>query len=313
MSDRARAYWRLLNSVEDYFRYGERAEHDEPGSVRPVEEVRPERAARAAEGGEARAPRGRAGSGAASQAPQPPSASNRLAPDHADGDDELAVRRRRLAMLEERVHSCTRCPLHEGRMKAVPGQGVFDPLVMVIGEGPGADEDRRGLPFVGRAGQFLDKWLEAIDLDRSTNAYIGNIVKCRPPNNRDPRPNESEACLPYLREQIELIRPQAVLTVGRVASGILIGTKAGIGSLRGRTFYYNGIPLIPTYHPSGVLRNPELKRPVWEDLKRLRALIERERGGGGPGDGDGGGPSGGDEAGRRPGAPPADRGDGDRA
>jgi DNA polymerase len=161
-------------------------------------------------------------------------------------------------------------------MNAVPGQGVLDPLVMVVGEGPGADEDRRGLPFVGRAGQFLDRWLEAIDLDRNTNAYIANIVKCRPPGNRDPRSSEAEACLPYLRDQIELVRPRVILTVGRVASGILIGTQAGIGSLRGRTFYYNGIPLVPTYHPSGVLRNPELKRPVWEDLKRLRVLLHRQ-------------------------------------
>ncbi|MFP4114420.1 MAG: uracil-DNA glycosylase [Spirochaetales bacterium] len=179
-------------------------------------------------------------------------------------------------------------------MKAVPGDGVLDPLVMVIGEGPGADEDRRGLPFVGRAGQFLDKWLEAIDLDRNTNVYIGNIVKCRPPGNRDPRPNESETCLPYLREQIDLIRPRAILTVGRVSTGILVGTNAGIGSLRGRTFYYNGIPLIPTYHPSGVLRNPDLKRPVWEDLKRLRALIDRD--GGADLAGGEAGPSGGGEA-----------------
>ncbi|TVQ27971.1 MAG: uracil-DNA glycosylase [Spirochaetaceae bacterium] len=178
-------------------------------------------------------------------------------------------------MLEERVRVCTRCALHEGRFNAVPGVGVLDPLVMVIGEGPGADEDRRGLPFVGRAGQFLDKWLEAIGLSRSSNAYITNIVKCRPPENRDPRPAESDACMPYLREQIELVRPQAILTVGRIASGILIGTGAGIGSLRGRTYYYNGIPLVPTYHPSGVLRNPELKRPVWEDLKRLNAMLDR--------------------------------------
>lgn len=165
-------------------------------------------------------------------------------------------------------------------MQAVPGEGVLDPLVLVVGEGPGADEDRRGLPFVGKAGQFLDRWLEAVDLDRRRNAYIGNVVKCRPPGNRDPRPEESDACLPYLREQVELIRPRTILTVGRIATGILVGTKAGITSLRGRTFYFNGIPLIPTFHPAAVLRSSDLKRPVWEDLKRLRTLLDRDAGSG---------------------------------
>lgn len=259
MSERARAYWKLLDSVEDLLRYGERTPRQPPGDVVLAEEQA------AAPAPEARHTR------EASLSPERRTDSE----DWDSHGDELGVRRRRLAMLEERVRGCTRCPLHEGRMNAVPGQGVLDPHVMVIGEGPGADEDRRGLPFVGRAGQFLDKWLEAVDLDRETNAYIANIVKCRPPDNRDPRSNEAEACLPYLRDQIDLVRPRVILTVGRVASGILIGTQAGIGSLRGRTFYYNGIPLVPTYHPSGVLRNPELKRPVWEDLKRLRAMIER--------------------------------------
>lgn len=237
MNERARAYWRLLDTVEDYIRYRERTPHRTPDQV----DVR--------------------SNGDSSSGSDTPS-------------DEM--RARRLAMLEERVRACTRCPLHEGRMQAVPGEGVLDPLVMVVGEGPGADEDRRGLPFVGKAGQFLDRWLEAIDLDRKRNAYIGNVVKCRPPGNRDPRPFESEACLPYLREQIELIRPRAILSVGRIATGILVGTNAGITSLRGRTFYFNGITLIPTFHPAAVLRTPDLKRPVWEDLKRLRAVLDRD-------------------------------------
>ncbi len=192
----------------------------------------------------------------------------------AAGTDDREQRQQRLAAIAERVRRCTRCPLAEGRMNAVPGEGALDPLVMVIGEGPGADEDRRGIPFIGRAGQYLDKWLDAIGVSRDKSAFIGNIVKCRPPGNRDPKPFESDACMPYLREQIEVIRPKTILSVGRVASGLLIGSSAGIGSLRGRTYYYDGIPLIPTYHPSGVLRNPDFRRPVWDDLKRLVALLE---------------------------------------
>ncbi len=246
MGEREIAYWRVLDTVEDYLRYGERTPHETPTSVMPVGPSRraAETVVRAAE------------------------------VDGADRCDDETDRRRRLERLEERVRACTRCPLHEGRMQAVPGEGVLDPLVLVVGEGPGAEEDRRGLPFVGKAGQFLDRWLEAIDLDRHRNAYIGNVVKCRPPGNRDPRPEESDACLPYLREQVDLIRPQAILTVGRVATGVLVGTKAGITSLRGRRFYFNGIPLIPTFHPAAVLRSSDLKRPVWEDLKRLRTLLD---------------------------------------
>ncbi len=268
MSDHARAYWRLLDTVEDYLRYGERTPHQAPQRIGVPEREAPDEAI-----AEARNVRGAVDGPAAGASVMPP-------PDVATDDPERAVRLRRLGMLEERVRACTRCPLHEGRMHAVPGEGVLDPLVMVVGEGPGADEDRRGLPFVGKAGQFLDRWLDAISLSRRHNAYIANVVKCRPPGNRDPRPHESEACLPYLREQIDLIRPRGILTVGRVATGILVGTNAGITSLRGRTFYFNGIPLIPTFHPAAVLRSPDLKRPVWEDLKRMRELIDRGSSGG---------------------------------
>ncbi len=277
MGEREMAYWRMLDTVEDYLRYGERTPHETPARVEPGGPSRSPRVRRSSgdAAGAGANPGGAAGGSGDAGAPAagPPSPG-------ADQSRDEADRRSRLARLEERVRVCTRCALHEGRMQAVPGEGMLDPLVMVVGEGPGADEDRRGLPFVGKAGQFLDRWLEAVDLDRRRNAYIGNVVKCRPPGNRDPRPEESDACLPYLREQIELIRPRTILTVGRVATGILVGTKAGITSLRGRTFYFNGIPLIPTFHPAAVLRSPDLKRPVWEDLKRLRALLDRDGGGG---------------------------------
>jgi DNA polymerase len=174
--------------------------------------------------------------------------------------------------IAEQVSACTLCRLHEGRRFAVPGEGAAPALVMVIGEGPGADENRTGRPFVGRAGQYLDRWLAAVGLDRKTNCFIGNIVKCRPPGNRDPHPDEAAACLPYLEAQIRLIEPRAILTVGRIATQILCQRSEGIGQLRGSDLNYRGIPVVATYHPSAVLRNTDLRKPVWEDLKRLQAL-----------------------------------------
>ena len=179
-----------------------------------------------------------------------------------------------LRALEDEVRECTRCGLSSGRKNAVPGKGAENPMVMIIGEGPGAEEDQTGVPFVGRAGRYLDKWLDAIGLSRETDTYIGNIVKCRPPGNRDPRPEESSACLPFLIRQIELLRPTAILTVGRIASQILLETSRGIGATRGRVYQFHDIPLVATYHPSGVLRNPEYRAPVWEDLKLLKTLLE---------------------------------------
>ncbi len=179
-----------------------------------------------------------------------------------------------LARLIAEITACRACALGAARKNAVPGVGALDPLVMVVGEGPGAEEDAQGLPFVGAAGRYLDKWLEAIELSRDTNAYIANIVKCRPPSNRDPVPEEIETCTPYLARQIELVNPRALLAVGRFAAGFLTGRPDGIGRLRGTVYDYRGRPLIVTYHPSGVLRNPEWRRPVWEDLKLLRDAID---------------------------------------
>lgn len=179
-------------------------------------------------------------------------------------------RRTRLQALHERVLVCDACPLSMGRTHAVPGEGVLDPLVMIVGEGPGYHEDREGRPFVGKAGQYLDRWLTAIGLARDRNVFIANIVKCRPPNNRDPLPEESDACAPYLREQIALVRPRIIVTVGRISTRILSGATQGITRIHGSFYRYEGIPLVPTFHPSAVLRNPAYRRPVWEDLKRVR-------------------------------------------
>ncbi len=180
---------------------------------------------------------------------------------------EAAVRK-----IADEVLTCMRCPLASARKKAVPGYGVLDPLVMVIGEAPGAEEDRQGLPFVGAAGKYLDKWLAALGLTRGADTFIGNIIKCRPPGNRDPYPEEQQACIPYLKEQIACVRPKTILCVGRIASQILLDTETAMGRLRGTAYQFEGIPLVVTYHPSAVLRNPEYRRPVWDDLKLLQSL-----------------------------------------
>ncbi len=178
-----------------------------------------------------------------------------------------------LEALRARVLACESCGLSQGRQRAVFGQGVARPVVLVVGEGPGAEEDRQGLPFVGASGQLLDKMLASIGLSRGTNCYIANIVKCRPPNNREPLPGERAACLPYLREQIRLLAPKAILCAGRTAAQTLLGTTEGINRLRTRTHELGGIPLVATFHPSALLRDDTLKRPAWEDLKRLRDLL----------------------------------------
>ena len=178
------------------------------------------------------------------------------------------------------VVQCSACVLGQTRTHPVAGEGPEELSrltnsveVMVIGEGPGADEDRQGRPFVGRAGQRLDKMLEAIQLSRKTNCYITNVVKCRPPQNRDPAPEERSCCAAFLDAQIRLLRPKMILVMGRIAAQHLLQTSDGIGKLRGRFFDYQGIPLMPTYHPSALLRDESLKRPAWEDLKRFRARL----------------------------------------
>lgn len=179
-----------------------------------------------------------------------------------------------LLELERQVQACRACQLAAGRQHVVFGQGVTNPTVLVVGEGPGAEEDNQGLPFVGASGKLLDKMLASIGLSRETNCYIANVVKCRPPNNREPTPEERARCLPYLQRQIQLLAPEAILCAGRTAIQALLGTTEGINRLRGKTYDYEGIPVIATYHPSALLRDESLKRPAWEDLKRLRALFQ---------------------------------------
>ena len=176
-----------------------------------------------------------------------------------------------LADLDKQICTCVKCPLGHTRTKFVFGVGNPHATLMLIGEAPGADEDAQGEPFVGRAGQLLNKILEAINFKRG-DVYICNILKCRPPNNRTPQPDEVEQCIPYLQKQIELIKPKVILCLGLVAAQNLLHTTEGLGKLRGRVITYEGIPLMVTYHPAALLRNPNWKRPAWEDVKAVRKL-----------------------------------------
>lgn len=177
--------------------------------------------------------------------------------------------------LQETVRTCTRCALHEGRTQTVFGVGSRTADLLIIGEAPGAEEDRRGEPFVGRAGKLLNAMLAAIHLARE-EVYIANILKCRPPNNRDPRTDEQATCTPYLQRQIDLLQPRVILALGRVAAQWLLQSDAPIGRLRGRTFEYGrqSTPLVVSYHPAYLLRSPLQKSRSWEDLKSVKRLLK---------------------------------------
>jgi len=178
-----------------------------------------------------------------------------------------------LAELNAAICMCQKCPLGATRTKFVFGVGKPDTGVMVIGEAPGADEDAKGEPFVGRAGQLLNKILEAVNFARE-DVFIANILKCRPPNNRRPAPAEVEECEPYLWKQIELVKPKIILCLGLTAAQTLLKSTSSLGALRESVQTYRGIPLIVTYHPAALLRNPNWKRPTWEDVQKFRKLYD---------------------------------------
>ena len=177
--------------------------------------------------------------------------------------------------LRAEVLTCTKCTLHTSRTQGVFGVGNREAQWLVVGEAPGAEEDRRGEPFVGRAGHLLDAMLRAIGLNRLNNVYIANVLKSRPPGNRDPKPEEVAACLPFLMRQIELLRPRVMLAVGRIAAQNLLATDAPLGRLRGKVHHFGALntPLIVTYHPAYLLRTPSDKRKAWEDLKFARSVF----------------------------------------
>jgi DNA polymerase len=190
----------------------------------------------------------------------------------AHGGDKAAA----LAELCAEVLPCTKCALHATRTHTVFGVGNPAADLVFIGEAPGQDEDLQGEPFVGRSGQLLTKILGAIGYARE-DVYICNILKCRPPNNRDPLPSEVEQCEPHLRRQLAILRPRAICCLGRVAAQTLLGTDASLGKLRQSVHFYAGIPVTVTFHPAALLRNPGWKRDTWDDVRRLRALVDALR------------------------------------
>ena len=176
--------------------------------------------------------------------------------------------------LRQQALSCTRCRLSEGRRHVVFSDGNPSGRLMVVGEAPGAREDATGIPFVGQAGMLLDLILAAVDLSRRDSVYICNVLKCRPPGNRNPLPDEIESCAPLLKRQIELVAPEVLLAAGSFAAQWLTGTKRPLGKLRGRVYSYQGVPLVVTYHPAALLRNPGWNRLCWDDLQLLRQVMD---------------------------------------
>ena len=193
------------------------------------------------------------------------------------GDVELfggpITRAASLDDIAEMVRTCTRCPLYATAINPVPGEGSPAAQLMCIGEAPGATEDETGRPFVGQAGKLLTDILRAIKLSRE-EVFIANVMKHRPPGNRNPVPDEITACSPYLLRQVELIRPRVILALGTFAAQTLLDTKVAIGKLRGLMHWYHGTPLIATYHPAALLRNPGWKKPTWEDVKLVRRILD---------------------------------------
>jgi DNA polymerase len=188
--------------------------------------------------------------------------------------DHVASNLESLAGIERAVAKCERCKLYLTATNPVPGTGNSNADFMIVGEAPGANEDEQGVPFVGQAGQLLTKIIGAIDLGRD-DVFIANVLKHRPPGNRNPTPDEVAACSPYLVRQIELVKPKVILALGTFAAQTLLETKLTIGKLRGQIHRYHGVPLVVTYHPAALLRNPAWKRPTWEDVQLARRILDR--------------------------------------
>jgi len=191
-------------------------------------------------------------------------------------EESYEMKRAALVDLYREVENCRGCRLGSLRTKMVFGAGKASAPLMVIGEAPGYEEDRQGKPFVGKAGALLTKMLAAINIDRDRDVFITNILKCRPPENRDPDQTETVACIPILKRQIKIINPRAILALGRIAAHGLFNNADSIGKLRAEIHNYNGIPVVVTYHPAALLRNEQHKRPAWEDLKKLQTVLKEK-------------------------------------
>jgi len=211
-----------------------------------------------------------------------PASAGRLPPGPEEGAESTSIpvqfirTAEALAAIREDLGDCTRCKLHaQGRKQIVFGVGNPAADIMFVGEAPGADEDTQGIPFVGRAGQLLTKMIEAMGLSRD-EVYIANVLKCRPPGNRDPQPDEVAQCEPFLFRQIDSVQPKVIIALGAFAARALLKTQDPISRMRGRVHQYRGVDLIPTFHPSFLLRSPGYKREAWEDLKKALALLGRQ-------------------------------------
>lgn len=197
---------------------------------------------------------------------------------HLPGSDPRAD----LAELNREILQCRRCRLHETKTHYVPGEGSNRPDIVFVGEAPGETEDQFGRPFIGKAGQLLDKIIQKMGLSRDT-VFIGNVVKCRPPNNREPLKDEVEFCLPFLQRQIAILRPRVIVCLGKVALNNMLGTSHSMGRIRGQLLSFNGIPLVPTYHPAFILHKKDkeeiskAKWEVWEDMQKVLALLPGKR------------------------------------
>lgn len=178
-----------------------------------------------------------------------------------------------LDSFNQAICNCLKCPLGATRNKFVFGVGDPNADLVLVGEAPGADEDKLGEPFVGRAGKLLDQILDAVQLSRGDGVYIANILKCRPPGNRDPLPSEVEQCEPHLVKQLQLLQPKLIMALGRIAAQTLLRTTQSLTNLRGKVHDYHGIPLMVTFHPAALLRNPNWKRPTWEDVQKMKELL----------------------------------------
>jgi len=196
-------------------------------------------------------------------------------PDPTSPEPPVACRPETLEELAARIDGCTLCPLSEGRQNIVFGAGNPQADLVLVGEAPGREEDLKGFPFVGEAGRLLDKILFAMQLSRR-DVYICNVIKCRPPSNRDPQPDEIAACEPFLKTQLAAIKPQVIIALGRFAAQVLLQNKLPIGKLRGHWHEYQGVPLMPTFHPAYLLRNPAGKRDVWEDMKQVLYKLKQD-------------------------------------
>jgi len=192
------------------------------------------------------------------------------APSPPAGESKAA----RLQHLARDAQTCTRCPLYQGATQAVISDGSPEAKLVFVGEGPGQEEDRQGVPFVGRAGQLLTKMILAMGLRRE-DVYICNVVKHRPPANRTPLPEEMDACLPYLKEQLAIVKPKVICVLGSTAAKALLGPYTSITKVRGTVREYEGIPVVPTFHPAYLLRNPPAKKDAWEDLKKVKKMLEQ--------------------------------------